>query len=95
MNIDEFTNIFNTNAAANLMFYAKLEPVTGNIIAGQYRCVRYVYITYYYKLISIRASGRANTVDSQRADLAVNEKGDLYVAGIAACCMFQKIFLEF
>jgi hypothetical protein len=72
---DAYTTPFNTNGAAHLMYYARVDPPTGSILAGQYRFPR------------LSAGFKANTMRSSQAALSVNARGEMYVVGVAACCI--------
>jgi hypothetical protein len=67
---DSYNNPYNT-ASNHILYYAKLNSETGEVIAGQFTLGRL-------------SSTKGNTVRSKDGSLAVDSKGNIYIGGISA-----------
>ncbi|MCR9141420.1 MAG: PQQ-binding-like beta-propeller repeat protein [bacterium] len=62
--------------SAHILYYARLDPRTGSVLRGQFAIPR---------LVSKKNLG--NTFRAKNGGLAVDEAGNVYLAGSSACCI--------
>jgi hypothetical protein len=77
--LDYWTTPINIAGAPNLFWYAKANPINGDLLEGQWR-------------LSRLPSGKGNTLDALTASMGVSPNGDMYFGGISACCMPGRDF---
>lgn len=73
--LDDYTSPYNIQGAPHLLFYARIDLARRNIAKGQFRLTR------------LPSTGKGNTLDPSLASFAIGPKGDMYIAGKAACCI--------